>query len=160
MILFLTMFFGSTLSASDNLISNGSFEVGADNETINGWEVAMQEGYSVALVSGFAVEGNGSLYFRPQEGARAAMIRQEVTPEWEKTGSQVLRGAIRTRGLEGQAALFVMAESGGKRIFMDDMRNRAVSGDAEWQHFDIEVPNLPSADTLYVGALVVGAGEA
>ncbi|WP_181918918.1 S41 family peptidase [Wenzhouxiangella sediminis] len=140
-------------------VDNGSFERSNAEGDPQSWLLQVR-GLTVDLDDSASVGGSRALRISDSASGGSALVTQEI--ELGKSGfpGATLRGRIRTRDVSPSATLVAILEGPDGRIFMDDMRDRVVSGDSEWQEYRIHIPPSSEARKLTVGALVIGSGTA
>lgn len=150
---------GSGNPAAAQEIVNGTFEQADPEGKPESWTLQVR-GLSVGLDNSTAVDGDRALRITDTGAAGSALIKQEFDLENTGFDGATLRGRIRTRGIVQSATLVAILEGPKGPIFMDDMRDRSVRGDTEWQEHTIYIPASKEARSLTVGALVIGKGMA
>lgn len=150
---------GMTIAAAAQEIANGSFERADPEGAPESWSVQARQ-LSVDLESASSDERGQVLKVSGTEPNASAMIRQALDLGPTGFSGATLRGRIRTSDIATSATLFATLEGPEGRIFMDDMRDRVVAGDTEWQEYSIQIPAAEDARSLTVGALVIGPGTA
>lgn len=141
-------------------LENGDFARADENGLPAGWEVRA-EGYQVSLDADQHIAGPHSLRIVGAEGARGAIVQQSLAAGQIRIARHRLSGMIRTEGIETSATLvLIVVDENGATLFSDDMIDRVVRGNTDWMSYAIDVPVLPDAVSVSVGALVIGAGTA
>jgi C-terminal processing protease CtpA/Prc len=140
-------------------IDNGSFEQGNAKGEPQSWLLQARE-LTVDLDDSASVSGSRALRISDSASGGSALVTQKIELGESGFPGATLRGSIRTRDVSPSATLVAILEGPDGRIFMDDMRDRVVSGDSEWQEYRIHIPPSSEARKLTVGALVIGSGTA
>lgn len=138
-------------------IANGSFEQSDADGKPESWAVQARE-LTVDLDDS-ATTGDGRALQVSGSGG-SALIQQKIALGESGFPGATLRGRIRTRDIAPSATFVAVLEGPDGRIFMDDMSDRVVAGDSEWQEYRIHIPASKEARSLTVGALVIGSGTA
>lgn len=140
-------------------IANGTFEQSDAEGNPESWSLQVR-GLSVDLDDATTGEGGKALKISDTGSGGSALIKQEFDLGPSGFAGATLRGRIRTRGIAPSATLVAILEGPEGRIFMDDMSDRVVRGDTEWQEYRVYIPAAEDARSLTVGALVIGTGTA
>jgi C-terminal processing protease CtpA/Prc len=69
-----------------------------------------------------------------------------------------LRGWLRTVGVTGFAGLWLRQDGRSQRVQFDNMADRGLAGTTDWTQYTIALPLDDRADTVALGALLVGEG--
>lgn len=155
-ILLASAFCNPNVASSQSRLQDPGFEPNEDRaQDLNAWSI-QSNGFSVDLDESISQSGAASLRIRAIDDARSALIQQSVDGTFLREQAVRLTGYIRTEEIGGSATLVVIVEGDGERIFVDDMRGREVVNTTEWAQHAVAVPQLPNAETLTVGALVIG----
>ncbi len=150
--------------ASDGEITDPGFEDGEEGALSGAWTVEdagfdpVEETGAVSVDDLMAIQGRSSLLM--ELDGQPVSVSQTLS--MDDLGGQrlTLRGAIRTNSVEGQVALFASVEGGGRRLFFDDMSERAVAGSTPWTYHNIVIPPIAGAEKLTIGVRGLGAGRA
>ncbi|MDZ7789274.1 MAG: S41 family peptidase [Xanthomonadales bacterium] len=140
-------------------ITNGSFEQSDSEGNPESWSIQAQE-LSIDLDDHATLDGGQSLRITGNGSRGSAFVKQKLNLGVSGFSGATLRGRIRTRNVSPSATLVAILEGSDGRIFMDDMRDRVVAGDTEWQEYSVYIPASEEATSLTVGALVIGGGTA
>jgi C-terminal processing protease CtpA/Prc len=71
-----------------------------------------------------------------------------------------LRGSLKYQDVaDGYAGLFLRVDGNGGVLQFDNMRDRGLTGSADWTQQSIKLPLPEGAATIYVGALLTGKGK-
>ncbi|HEX4825831.1 MAG TPA: S41 family peptidase [Candidatus Polarisedimenticolaceae bacterium] len=71
----------------------------------------------------------------------------------------VLRGWLRTDGVDGRAGLWMREDGDTTAIAFDNMQATPLSGTTQWTEYSIQLPVDASGRTLVFGALLIGKGK-
>lgn len=140
-------------------IANGTFEQSDAEGNPESWSLQVR-GLSVDLDDATTGSGGKALRISDTGSGGSALIKQEFDLGSSGFSGAMLRGRIRTRGIAPSATLVAILEGPEGRIFMDDMSDRVVRDDTEWQEYRVYIPAAEDAHSLTVGALVIGTGIA
>lgn len=157
-LVFLAMIGASALVAAQE-IDNGSFEHADSAGEPDAW-VLQARGFTIELDDSETADGGHALRISGTDSGGSALIKQDLDLGQTGFSGATLRGRIRTRNIASSATLVASLEGPDGRVFLDDMRDRAVAGDTEWQKYSIFIPGAGEGRTLTVGARVVGSGTA
>ena len=139
---------------------NGDFSVVDDGGLPVGWEISA-EGYEVSLDSDRPGLEPHSLRVHGPEGVQGGIVEQVIEAGDVRTSRHRLTGMIRTEGIVVSATLVaIVNDEDGATLFSDDMVDRVVRGDTDWASYQIDIPALPSAESVTVAVLVIGPGTA
>lgn len=105
-------------------------------------------------------EGAASLRVSGENPQSSTMLLQQFTADAVREDSLLFSGKIKTKGIQGTATLFLVVNGSDSRLFVDDMRGRPIQGDTDWTLAEIRVPRLLDAQSIELGALVIGPGTA
>ncbi len=150
--------FGPQAFAGQALVNADFSEAGEDGHP-RGWDVELN-GLRVVLDQVSVVAGDRSLRVEEDDAPRSALISQTVDGSVVHDTPRTLTGHIRTRGIEQSATLVVVVNGPEGPLFSEDMSSRVVSGDSDWEEYEIHVPELPEAESVMIAALVIGPGTA
>ncbi len=140
-------------------IDNGSFEQSNAKGEPQSW-LLQARGLAFDLDDSTSLGGSQALRISDSASGGSALAKQEIELGESGFPGATLRGSIRTRDVSPSATLVAILEGPDGRIFMDDMRDRVVSGDSEWQEYRIQIPPSTEARKLTIGVLVIGSGTA
>src|SRR5690606_34400752 len=89
-----------------------------------------------------------------------AVIAYAVSNKY--SGGQVrLEGYIKTSNLEsGRAALLLRLDKKGKVLAADNMEETTIDGTRDWKKYSISLPLHKETETIFVGGVISGTGEA
>ncbi len=147
-------------SETPTAVVNAGFEQWDDETSFpTGWSIA-GSGHKLAADPDHFLSGQFSLSVSGDQAKSGTMVTQSIAAEGVHGAPTRLQGFIRTRGIEGTASLLVTVKGPDGSLFQDDMRNRPVRGDTDWHHVNLDIPTLPDAESVTVGAIVIGPGEA
>ncbi len=155
-VLLASAFCNPNVAYSQSYLQDPGFEPNEDRaQDLSAWSI-QTHGYSADLDESVVHSGASSLRLSATDNARSALIQQTVDGTILRDQAVRLTGYIRTKNVGGSATLVVIVEGGGERIFVDDMRGREVRNSTKWAKYAVTVPQLPTAETLTVGALMIG----
>lgn len=140
-------------------LANGSFEE-TDGEGGPASWILQPRGLTIDLDRSATEDDGRALRITDAGSGGSALIKQEIQLGDAGFAGATLRGRIRTRDITASATLVVILEGPDGRIFLDDMRDRVVAGDTEWQEYRIQIPASKEARSLTIGALAIGTGTA
>lgn len=159
LLLFLLAACGARANPAVPEITNGTFEQSGPDGAPEAWSLDVRE-LSVDLDDS-VTDGSGLALKATDTGLRgSALISQEFDLGPSGFAGATLRGRIRTRDIVQSATLVAILRGPDGRIFMDDMRDRVVNGDTDWREYRIYIPATEQANSLTIGALVIGTGTA
>lgn len=141
------------------IVANGSFERTDTEGNPEMWILQSQE-LSIDIDESGAEGGGRALRISDAGASGSAFVKQEVDLGESRFSGATLRGQIRTENVSRSATLVAILEGPEGRIFVDDMRDRVVQGDTDWQDYAIYIPPSEEAHKLIVGVLVIGTGTA
>jgi erythromycin esterase len=129
-----------------------------------GWYVGGQ-GYQVVLDTAAPFAGARSLRIRPRdvpEGRAFGVATSSVSARPAAGKTVRLRGYIRTEGIaQGYAGLWLRTDAAdGRRLALENMGTRGVTGTTPWVAYEITVPVDTAAVTIVFGVLHPGDGTA
>jgi C-terminal processing protease CtpA/Prc len=145
-------------------IANPGFEEGAP--ALTGWRFAPAQQYAVALDSVDAKEGRWAARVTAQAGGppnEFGSLSQRLEGAPLRNKRVRYRAWVRTE-LEPGASLsglwLRVDRPNGARGFFDNMGARPIRGRTGWQQYEITGTVAYDAEAVYLGMLVVGAGQA
>jgi len=153
-----------TLCSADNKTSgdplNLDFEAKDSLQHPSGWMTG-SAGYHYVLDNQVKHHGNYSLSLgRENNAAHFGTVTREIgVPAGGDT--IVLKGFLKTSDVnDGFAGLWLREDDElGQTLAFDNMANRGVKGTSDWKEYSIRLPLSGDANTIFIGALVVGPGR-
>ncbi|MEM1081387.1 MAG: S41 family peptidase [Pseudomonadota bacterium] len=138
---------------------NGQFNHSESDHLIAGWQVLAQD-LTVELDHSVTEDGGHALKISSSGSDGTALVQQVIELGDAGFGGATLRGRIRTRNVVPSATLVAMLDGAEGSLFIDDMSDRVVLGDTDWQEYTLYIPASTQAIRLTVGALMIGQGAA
>ena len=152
---------GAARAAEPASIVNPGFEAPTPEQPLAGWS-ALGEGYAGerSLERPASGQASGRLAYAgttPAGGAKFGTISQRVAAAPYRGRLIRLRAMVRT---SGQAGLWMRIDDAAKTpLFLDNMSDRRITA-ADWTPAEI-LANVPAgAETIFLGLILTGAGEA
>ena len=139
---------------------NLDFELKDSLQHPSGWMTG-SAGYHYVLDDQVKHHGNYSLSLaRENDAAHYGTATREIgVPAGGDTIE--LKGFLKTSGVnDGFAGLWLREDDElGQPLAFDNMANRGVKGTSDWKEYSIRLPLSRDANTIFIGALVVGPGR-
>lgn len=160
LLLLLAIFFPSSVFGFEAREGHFDFE---STGTLNGgasatWDVAPNG--TAELDTANPYRGKSALRIERIPGARGELMTVARSMDMNFRGHWLeLRGAIRTEGVVGWAGLWLRQDGGSGVLKLDNMHDRAISGNTGWRRVHIRQALDPRTRQLAVGVLLVGSGR-
>lgn len=141
-------------------LQNPSFTQWLDRQPDpHGWSVVGPDAYAVDKECAVrSPEAGCALRIHGTEGRGQKAIRQSVHPGNALGHGAVLSGRVRTRDVQGRAALWMQVDGpDGTKLEFDLQELR---GTRDWETLEIRLPVAPNAREIVVGVLMQGTGTA
>lgn len=125
-----------------------------------GW-VTGGDGYEVLLDRERAYAGTASLRItQVAPGSAGFAMRRMPRAEFDGTHARV-SAAIATRDVTGgYAGLWLRFDRGDEILYLDNMRDRGVTGTTDWMRHEVQATIPHGTEWVYYGALLAGSGTA
>lgn len=136
-----------------------ALELGFEDSSLEPWTTEA-EGYEAALDTDHAHSGRQSvrLFQSSEEGVFGAVTGE--IPLGDLRGKRLrLSGQVKTRDVEpGQAALWIRVKGPKGNLAFDNLRNRGVTGTADWTRLEATVEIADEAESILFGGYLLGGG--
>jgi hypothetical protein len=148
-----------TSSASDPPLVNASFEELDPRGGLAGWHV-LGNGRAIHVDRLHHTSGRQGVTIASTEPGNIALLYQRFSAAVLSEGPMQLTGLVRTSDVAVCAALVVMVDAWEGQLYLDDMRDRPITGTALWTHYSVTVPKVDNATIVTIGVLLHGTGTA
>ncbi|MDQ2069006.1 hypothetical protein [Natronospira bacteriovora] len=145
-------------------ICSATAQAGSEFDLPEGWVPVgdSREAYHLEISEEAGREGRGlRIRSLDSEGGRFGGVAQLIAAD-DYAGERVrLSGYVRAMSVSGWAGLWlrVDGQNGNQVLAFDNMNNRPIRGDREWDRYEVVVDVSEEAGRVVFGALLSGGGE-
>ena len=145
------------------LIFTASALVAADDSPPKGWTASPSTEYQRGVDANAVRDGKPSAFIKCSAAAPQAFgtLLQSFSVEDFKGKRVRFRGWMKADAVSSGAGLWMrFDDAAGRPLALDNMMDRAMKGTSDWREMSIVMDVPQSADSIYIGMLLIGTGQA